>query len=153
MYVATLGHSDRGPFPFSFPFSCYYRAHGQDLDASARSNHRNTHRKIMTRRQHNQSLACDEEGSSSLLTAVAGSPYVLHQDDAEQRRRQPQHSNTSGDSFTASATPSPFDYSEFSRYVVSSTPGNMTPNGRHRGSFSSAPASLSSSQSDRKSVV
>ena len=102
----------------------------------------------MTRRQHNQSLACDEEGSSSLLTA--GSPYVLHQDDAErqQRRQQPQQLAADGDdSFTASATPSPFDYSEFSRYVVSSTPGNMTPNGRHRGSFSSTTASLSSSQS------
>ena len=133
------------PFPSSFVSSPWP---AEDLDASERSNHRNTHTKIMTRRQHNSSLACDEEGSSSLLTAVPGSPYVLHQDDAEQqRRRQPQHSNTSGDSFTASATPSPFDYSEFSRYVVSSTPGNMTPNGRHRGSFSSATASLSSSQS------
>jgi len=105
----------------------------------------------MTRKQQSN-LARDEEGSS-LLTA--GSPYVLHQDDAEQQRRQqPQQLDTNGDSLTASATPSPFDYSEFSRYVVSSTPGNMSPNGRalqhlHRGtsSFSSTTASLLPSRS------
>ena len=90
----------------------------------------------------------ETEGCSSSFLLGAGSPYVLRrQDDAERQQRQAQHED---DSLTASATPSPFDYSEFSRYVVSSTPGNMTPNGRalkqqqHRGSFSSATSLLSS---------
>ena len=106
----------------------------------------------MTRRQSNhpgnQHQREDEtEGCSSSALLGASSPYVLHQDDAERQQRQAQHED---DSLTASATPSPFDYSEFSRYVVSSTPGNMTPNGRalkqqqHRGSFSSATSLLSS---------
>ena len=109
---------------------------------------------IMTKRQSNrlgnQHQREDEtEGCSSSALLGTSSPYALHQDDAErQQQRQAQHED---DSLTASATPSPFDYSEFSRYVVSSTPGNMTPNGRalklqqHRGgSFSSAASLLSS---------
>lgn len=108
----------------------------------------------MTKRQSNrlgnQHQREDEtEGCSSSALLGTSSPYALHQDDAErQQQRQAQHED---DSLTASATPSPFDYSEFSRYVVSSTPGNMTPNGRalkqqqHRGgSFSSAASLLSS---------
>ena len=108
----------------------------------------------MTKRQSNrlgnQHQREDETGgcSSSALLGTS-SPYALHQDDAErQQQRQAQHED---ESLTASATPSPFDYSEFSRYVVSSTPGNMTPNGRAlkqqqqpRGSFSSAASLLSS---------
>ena len=102
----------------------------------------------MTKKQSNRLFAhCDNDEGCSSAPLLTPSPisHALHQDDAEQPL--PRHDD---DTLTASATPSPFDYSEFSRYVVASTPGNMTPNGRtlqhfhHRGSFSSAASLLSS---------